>query len=73
MKQKSVINWVISVKAGVFFVTERRSGSSFSEGRKPEPLFSCHRYNEVRRVLLSYRSSFKQTSITPVEISKGNG
>jgi hypothetical protein len=52
-------------KAGVFLwrnAPERRSGSSFSEGRKPERrsgnFFSCHRYNEVRRVLLSYRSSF---------------
>jgi hypothetical protein len=42
---------------------ERRSRSSFSEGHKPEQrsrtfLFSCHQYNEVRRVLLSYCSSF---------------
>jgi hypothetical protein len=35
---------------------------ALSQERKPErrsgTFFSCHRYNEVRRVLLSYRSSF---------------
>jgi hypothetical protein len=40
------------------FVSELCPGSSFSEGRKPETFFPCHRHNEVRRILLSYRSSF---------------
>jgi hypothetical protein len=45
----------------------RRSRSCFSEGRKLERSsrnpFSWHRFFEVRRVLLSYRTSFKQSSI----------
>jgi hypothetical protein len=44
------------------FVTERRSGAlsqkDASRNGVPELFFSCHRYNEVRRVLLSCRSSF---------------
>jgi hypothetical protein len=65
--------WHSEIYTGVFLwqnTPEHRSGSSFSEGCKLErhsgTSFSCHQYNEVRHVLLSYCSSFQQTSITPV-------
>jgi hypothetical protein len=54
----------INLSRGIF-VTERTGTpfrKLFSEGRKPErrsgTFFPCHWYNEVRRVLLSNRSSF---------------
>jgi hypothetical protein len=39
-------------------VPKALSQNDASQNDVPEPFFSCHRYNEVRRVLLSYHSSF---------------
>jgi hypothetical protein len=39
-------------------VPEALSQKDASRNGVPEPFFSCHRYNEVRCFLLSYRSSF---------------
>jgi hypothetical protein len=39
-------------------VPEALSQKDASRNGFPEPFFSCHRYNEVGRVLLFYRSSF---------------
>jgi hypothetical protein len=39
-------------------VPEALSQKDASQNSVPELLFFCHQYNEVRRVLLSYHSSF---------------